>query len=185
MATLCGFARGRVRVVQVLLYRPCRGRVVSNIDLVALDATALAREVCTRHLSARQLVEATLRRIAELEPDLNAFRTVLGQSAYVEAEQIDALPDSEFRLLPLADVPVAIKGRHRCRRPVDQVGVRRESRTVSPRCGNRPTPSASGRHCDWEDQRSGVDAVAVDSVRGIRDHPQPVGCNPDARRFIG
>ena len=82
---------------------------MSDIDLVALDATALAHHVRARHLPAHQLIEATLRRIAEIEPALNAFRVIMGEAARADAERIDALPDSELQSLPLAGVPVAIK----------------------------------------------------------------------------
>ena len=82
---------------------------MSDIDLVALDATALAHQVRARRLPARELIEATLRRIAEIEPALNAFRVVMGEAARANAERIDALADSDLLSLPLAGVPVAIK----------------------------------------------------------------------------
>jgi amidase len=82
---------------------------MSDIDLVELDATALAHQVRTRHLSARRLTASSLRRITELDPSLNAFRIVMGESALAAADRIDALPDDELRSLPLAGVPVAIK----------------------------------------------------------------------------
>lgn len=78
-------------------------------DLTSWDATALADGVRTREFSARQLVEATLQRISEVDPSINAFRTVMSTEALVDADRIDSLTDTELVALPLAGVPVAIK----------------------------------------------------------------------------
>ena len=82
---------------------------MTDLDLVALDATAQAELVRSREISARQLTEAILRRIDELEPTVNAFRVVMAEEALAEADRIDALPDADVATLPLAGVPVAIK----------------------------------------------------------------------------
>ena len=82
---------------------------MTQIDLVALDATAQAEMVRSRVISARQLVEATLQRIDEIEPMVNAFRVVTGEQALTDADGIDSLTDAELAALPLAGVPVAIK----------------------------------------------------------------------------
>jgi amidase len=82
---------------------------MTPIDLTALDATAQAEMVRSRALSARQLVESTLRRIAEIEPTVNAFRVVTAEQALAEADRIDSLTDAELAILPLAGVPVAVK----------------------------------------------------------------------------
>jgi amidase len=80
-----------------------------QIDLIELDAIDQAQLVRSRVVTARQLVEATLRRIDEVEPMVNAFRVVTGERARLEADRIDSLPDAELAVLPLAGVPVAIK----------------------------------------------------------------------------
>ncbi len=82
---------------------------MTQIDLTELDATALAQRVRSRAVTARQLVEATLARIEDVEPTVNAFRVVMAQSALSDAERIDSLSDEELAVLPLAGVPVAIK----------------------------------------------------------------------------
>jgi len=82
---------------------------MTKFDLTSSDATGLVDGVQTREFSARELVEATLRRIDELEPSVNAFRTVMGTEALVEADRVDSLTDAELAALPLAGVPVAIK----------------------------------------------------------------------------
>ncbi len=82
---------------------------MTTIDLVALDATEQAAKVRSRTISARQLVEATLDRINEIDPLVNAFRIVMGEQALAEAERIDSMPDAELAQLELAGVPVAIK----------------------------------------------------------------------------
>jgi amidase len=82
---------------------------MTDLDLTAQDATALAEKVRTRVLTARRLTEATLRRIGELEPVINAFRVVMADEALAAADRIDALSDEELSILPLAGIPIAIK----------------------------------------------------------------------------
>ena len=82
---------------------------MTAIDLVALDATSLAEKVRCREISARRLLEATISRIDELDPRVNAFRVVLREQALSEVDRVDALSDAELAERPLAGVPVAIK----------------------------------------------------------------------------
>lgn len=82
---------------------------MTDVDLVALDATAQAEMVRSRAISARGLTEATLRRIDELQPTVNAFRVVMAEEALADADRIDSLADVELAMLPMAGVPVAIK----------------------------------------------------------------------------
>jgi amidase len=73
-------------------------------ELVTRSAVELAEMIRGGELSARELVEASLRRIDELEPRINAFTHVAHDSALAEAEGIDA---DDPR--PFAGVPIAIK----------------------------------------------------------------------------
>jgi amidase len=70
--------------------------------LVYAGPSALAELVRSRQVHPRELVELFLRRIEELNPKLNAFRTTLADEALAAA---DAMLD-----VPLAGVPIAIKG---------------------------------------------------------------------------
>src|SRR5947209_15001612 len=67
-------------------------------------ATELAALVRAGELSARELVEASLRRIDELEPKLGAFTHVAHDAALADA---DATAPADPR--PFAGVPIAIK----------------------------------------------------------------------------
>ncbi len=78
-------------------------------DLTSLDATTLAAKVRSDELTSRHLVEATLRRIEDFDPTINAFRVVMSEQALAQADEIDSLSSAERRTLPLAGVPVAIK----------------------------------------------------------------------------
>ena len=81
------------------------------MDLVELCHAGAARQsqlVRDRVVSARELVEATLRQIESLDPRLNAFRTVMADQALAQASLIDhdrIHPEG----LSLLGVPVAIK----------------------------------------------------------------------------
>jgi len=76
----------------------------SASELLLRSATDLAALVRAGELSARELVEASLRRIDELEPTINAFTHVAHESAVAAA---DAIGPRDSR--PYAGVPVAIK----------------------------------------------------------------------------
>ena len=79
-------------------------------ELMLRPAGDLAGLVRGGELSARELVEASLRRIDELEPMVNAFTHVAYESALAAA---DAIESGDPR--PYAGVPIAIKDN----RPVD------------------------------------------------------------------
>lgn len=82
---------------------------MTALDLVATDATEQAEMVRSGRVSARSIIEATLRRIERLDGSINAYRVVLAESAMAAADRIDALSDGDRASLPLAGVPVAIK----------------------------------------------------------------------------
>jgi amidase len=77
-------------------------------DLCFAGAAEQARLVAAADVSARELVEAVVERIARLNPVLNAFRVVFAERALTEADQADARRGAGDRR-PLLGVPVAIK----------------------------------------------------------------------------
>ena len=82
--------------------------------LVACDATALARHVRNRDVSALELTEASIRRIEELNPVLNAVITPLFERA-VEAANAGLAP-GPFYGVPtlLKDIGATLKGVRWC-----------------------------------------------------------------------
>jgi amidase len=73
-------------------------------DLLQRTATELAALVRGGDVSARELVESSLRRIDELQPTINAFTHVAHEAALAAAEAIEP---GDGR--PFAGVPIAIK----------------------------------------------------------------------------
>jgi amidase len=73
-------------------------------DLLFESPSALAARIRAGELTARELVETSLRRIDELQPTINAFTHVAHESAL---EAADAVPPGDAR--PFAGVPIAIK----------------------------------------------------------------------------
>jgi amidase len=84
------------------------GRAMDATDLCFAGAAEQARLVAAGEVSARELVDASLERIWQVDPDLNAFRVVLAHRALTEADQADARRGAGDRR-PLLGVPVAIK----------------------------------------------------------------------------
>jgi amidase len=77
---------------------------VSTDDLMFHSASELAGMVRGGELSARELVQASLDRIEELNPRLNAFVQVDAERALAAADEVSATDER-----PFAGVPIAIK----------------------------------------------------------------------------
>ena len=78
-------------------------------DFDFAEAAAIAAAVTSGRSSAAAVVQATLNRIRERDPVLNAFTAVTEQRALVRAEAIDATRARGEALGPLAGVPFAVK----------------------------------------------------------------------------
>jgi aspartyl-tRNA(Asn)/glutamyl-tRNA(Gln) amidotransferase subunit A len=73
------------------------------------DATALADLIATRQVSSREVVQAHLDRIAEVNPKINAIVTLLAEDALSAADAADAAVARGTELGPLHGVPVTVK----------------------------------------------------------------------------
>src|ERR671923_1301918 len=77
-------------------------------DLAFAGVVRQAELVRDGEVSSRELVELCLARIGRLDPELNAFRTVMAERALADADQADARRRAgEER--PLLGVPLAVK----------------------------------------------------------------------------
>ena len=77
-------------------------------DLAFAGAARQADMIRRGEVSSRELVELYLDRIRRLDPELNAFRTVLDERALVDAAQADARRGAGDDR-PLLGVPIAVK----------------------------------------------------------------------------
>ncbi|MGW1952304.1 amidase [Streptomyces sp. NPDC001920] len=80
-------------------------------DPAALSAWEIAAAVRSRTLGAVDVVAAALERIRRTDPVLCAFVEVWGEEAIERAGEVDARVAAGERL-PLAGVPIGVKGRH-------------------------------------------------------------------------
>jgi len=78
-------------------------------DYIALDATDIARGVRSGRLSAREVTEAALARMAQVEPQIHAFATPDPKGALAAADAVDRKIAAGEDPGALAGVPVAIK----------------------------------------------------------------------------
>lgn len=69
----------------------------------------LAARVRAKQVAAREIVEASLARIEEVDPKLNAFVAVDPERALAEADAIDRRLANEEGVGPLAGMPLAVK----------------------------------------------------------------------------
>lgn len=77
---------------------------ITHLSIVHVSALIARRE-----LSARDLVEATLRRIAETEPLIHAYALVLGDEARAAARVLDTELARGERRGPLHGIPIGVK----------------------------------------------------------------------------
>lgn len=75
----------------------------------AYTATGTAESVRSDASGALETLDATLARVAELDPALRAFTTLLVADGRAAAARVDALPPDARAGLPLAGVPLAVK----------------------------------------------------------------------------
>jgi aspartyl-tRNA(Asn)/glutamyl-tRNA(Gln) amidotransferase subunit A len=80
-----------------------------NSDLCALGVAELARLYRRRELSPVEVTRATLDRIARLNPELNAYLTVMSESAMAAAHAAEGQLRAGIDLGPLHGVPVSVK----------------------------------------------------------------------------
>lgn len=77
--------------------------------LYNLGASELNHLFVTGQVSAVEITQSILQRIESVEPQLQAFITVMAESAMDQARQLDAKRASGADLGPLAGVPIALK----------------------------------------------------------------------------
>ncbi len=77
--------------------------------LIETDALALARLIRDKQVSPVAVVEATLERIEQLQPTVNAFITVTAVEARAAARRAEAAVMAGERLGPLHGVPFSVK----------------------------------------------------------------------------
>ena len=80
-------------------------------ELAFAGVVRQAELIRSGEISSKELVELYLERIARIDPELNAFRTVLGERALIDAQQADArrAAGEDGAQRPLLGVPIAVK----------------------------------------------------------------------------
>ena len=82
---------------------------MSPVEYTAADGVGLAAAVRAGRVSAREVTDAALARIATRGPAVNAFTTVLAAQARADADRVDAALAARRDPGPLAGVPFAVK----------------------------------------------------------------------------
>jgi len=95
-------------------------------DILTLSATELAEEIRHGNLSARETVEAHIRRIETVNGDLNALVIPLFSEARAQAKQADEKLASRRPVGPLHGVPITIKEQYRVAGTQTTLGARNQ-----------------------------------------------------------
>jgi aspartyl-tRNA(Asn)/glutamyl-tRNA(Gln) amidotransferase subunit A len=81
----------------------------SLLDISNLTIKHLSKLIASREISCLEVVDATIERIEKLNPKLNAFITILSESARREAKHADSLIKEGKYLGPLHGIPISFK----------------------------------------------------------------------------
>ena len=80
-----------------------------DADLIRQSATVLAAAIAAGEVSSREVVQAHLDRIEQVDERVHAFLHVTAQEALVTADRVDAKRAAGEPLGPIAGVPLALK----------------------------------------------------------------------------
>src|SRR5260370_31757482 len=83
--------------------------IAMTVNHQGLSASEIAQGVTGRKMSALDVTEAALARIAKYDPVLNSFTDITGNRARAKARAIDAAVTAGKKAGPLAGVPFAVK----------------------------------------------------------------------------
>ncbi|HEU4823211.1 MAG TPA: amidase [Nitrososphaeraceae archaeon] len=81
----------------------------SLLDIANQTIKDLSKLIACREISCLEVVDATIERIERLNPKLNAFITILDDSARSEAKHADSLIKQGKYLGPLHGIPISLK----------------------------------------------------------------------------
>ena len=79
------------------------------LDISNLTIQHLSKLIASRKISCLEVVDATIERIKKVNPKLNAFITILDESARREAMHADSLIKQGKYLGPLHGIPISLK----------------------------------------------------------------------------
>jgi aspartyl-tRNA(Asn)/glutamyl-tRNA(Gln) amidotransferase subunit A len=79
------------------------------LDISNLTIKHLSKLIASRDISCLEAIDATIERIKKLNPKLNAFITILEESARREAKHADSLIKQGKYLGPLHGIPISLK----------------------------------------------------------------------------
>ena len=152
-------------------------------DLTFQSAKSLARAIREKSVSAREVVEAHLRRIEEVNPVLNAVVQLAAERAESEARELDdALARGELRG-PLHGVPITIKDSFDTEGIISTGGTLGRAAFVPEQRRDAGGAAARrGRGAAGQDQHAGADDGGRDGQPGVRAHQQSVRRVPHAGR---
>ena len=150
-------------------------------DLMFRPASELAGMVRAGDVSSRELVEISLARIEELNPQLNAFVEVDDERALAAADEVSSGDER-----PFAGVPIAIKNNRalkdwRLHKRLRADG--RFRRALRPQCG--AASEAGGLRDRGHDDAARVRDPAGQRGPDLRPYAQSVGFGANPWRFFG
>jgi len=82
---------------------------MNETEICYLSAVEMAKAIRAKELSPVEIMGAVLNRIERINPKINAYCTIVAESAMKQAEQAEAMVTRGEKLGPLHGVPVSIK----------------------------------------------------------------------------
>ena len=159
---------------------------MSDAELWRRNALELAELIRTGQASAREVVEAHLRRIDEVNPELNAVVVVLADRALAEADEADRRSAAAEATGPLHGVPVTIKENLDVAGTATTQGVKAFEGMVAPVDATLVARlRAGGAIVIGRTNLPDTAAGGADRQQPARPHPQPLAPGQDRGRLVG
>ena len=79
------------------------------MDITSLKAWEMKEKIFNKEISSRELIEAHIKKIEDLEPNINAFITLDKEGALKDADRIDGKIKNNENIGVLAGLPIGIK----------------------------------------------------------------------------
>ena len=155
-------------------------------ELTTMTAADLSAALASKDVSATEVAQAHLDRIAAVDGRVHAFLHVAVEEALAAAERVDEQRAAGVQLGPLAGVPVALKDVFTTTDMPTTAGLpdHRKVAAAVRRDDHQPPAPRRGHH-PRQDQHGRVRHGLLDRELRVRPDPQPVGPVPGARRVVG
>ena len=155
------------------------------MELTRMTAAELSAALATSEVSATEVTQAHLDRIAAVDDRVHAFLHIAADSALAQAADVDKRRETGEQLAPLAGVPVAVKDVFTTIGHADHLRLAHPGRLApAVRRDDHAAAEAGRRDHHRQDQHGRVRHGLLHRELRVRSQPQPVGPGQGPGRLV-